>query len=83
MHRNENDRKAQKAVNLTSKRASALLLDRDERWILDAKVTTYQDPKQGTVIELTWSNRFKDTKRYQVSDKVFPELDELSVDRRP
>ena len=66
MHRNENDRKAQKAVNLTSKHQSRLLLLKQQDWILDAKVNTYHDSKQGPAIELTWTNRFKDVKHYQV-----------------
>jgi hypothetical protein len=65
MHKNENDRTPQKAVNLRGKNNSVSF------WYLNyyigARVVSYVDQKYGPALELNWAKRPNAPKHYHVN----------------
>ena len=71
MHKNMEDTRPQKAINLRGTEVFVCLtlyhpID------LGAKVVKYEDPKRGPALELTWSRRNKELKRYHVINSPIP-----------
>lgn len=68
LHRQENDRTPNKVINLKGKE----MVSFDEKInenvpFLGAKSKLFNDPKHGACVDLTWSNQYRDVKRYLVS----------------
>lgn len=72
MHKNQEDTRPQKAINLRGNEGfvcSTLYHSID----LGATVVKYEDLKRGPALELTWSRRNKELKRYHVINSPIPQ----------
>lgn len=65
MHKNQEDTRALKAVVLRGNEVF-VYQSLTHRIDLGAKVVKYEDPKRGPALELTWTRRNRELKRYHV-----------------
>jgi hypothetical protein len=70
MHKHENDTKPQKAITLRGKEKTFVIINKSLSSIsLGAKVVQYEDAKFGSSLELTWTRRNNNPKRYHVNNR--------------